>query len=59
MYSSLPHTNFNFSLTFILPSVNAANLNKSENLPIGKELTLYQMTESNTSLNSKHLKTTK
>ena len=31
-------TNFNFSVTFILTSANALNLDKSKNLSFGKEL---------------------
>ena len=39
MFSSLPKTNFNFSVTFILLSANAFNLDHFEILLFGKELT--------------------
>ena len=38
MFSTLPKTNFNFSVTFILSSAIAFNLDQSKNLPFGKEL---------------------
>ena len=37
MFSTLLKTNFNFSVTFILSSANAFNLNQSKNLSFGKE----------------------
>ena len=36
--STLPKTNFNFSVTFILSSPNAFNLDKFKNLLVGKKL---------------------
>ena len=39
MVSTLPKSNFNFSFTFILLSVNAFNLNQSKNLSFGRRLT--------------------
>ena len=38
MFSTLPKTNFNFSVTSILSSANAFNLDLSEILTCGKEL---------------------
>ena len=38
MFSTLPKTNFNFSLPFILSSANAFNLDQSKILSFGKEL---------------------
>ena len=38
MFSTLPKTNFNFSLTFILSSANALNLDQSQISSFGKEL---------------------
>ena len=38
MFSFLPKTNLNFSVRFILSSVNAVNLDQSKILPFGKEL---------------------
>ena len=38
MFSTLPETNFNFSVTFILLSANAFNLDQSKILLFGKEL---------------------
>ena len=38
MFSTLPKTNFNFSVTFILLSASAFNLDQSKNLLYGKEL---------------------
>ena len=38
MFSILPKTNFIFSVTFILPSANAFNFNKSKIMLFGKEL---------------------
>ena len=39
MFSTLPKTNFNFSVTLILSSAYAFNLDKSKILSFGKELT--------------------
>ena len=39
MFSVLPEVHFNFSVTTILPSANALNLDKSKVLLFGKELT--------------------
>ena len=39
MFSTLLNTNFKFSLTFILSSANAFNLDKSKFFLFGKELT--------------------
>ena len=44
MFSTLPKTNFDFSVTFILSSANALNFDQSKVLLFGKELTHYQMT---------------
>ena len=41
MFSTLPKPNFNYSLTFILLSVNAFDLDHSKFLSYGKELSLY------------------
>ena len=41
MFSALPKTNFNYSVTFYLPSTNAFNLDQSENLLYGKGLISY------------------
>ena len=42
MFSTLPKSNFNFWVTFILSSANAFNLDQSKNLSFGKELkTIY------------------
>ena len=38
MFSTLPETNFNYSVTLNLSSANAFNLNQSKNLTLGKEL---------------------
>ena len=38
MLSNLPKTNFNLSVTFILLSANAINLEQHKNLSFGKEL---------------------
>ena len=38
MFSTIPKTNFNFSVTFVLSSANAFNLDKSKILSYGKEL---------------------
>ena len=38
MFSTLPETNFNFWVTFILSSANAFNLDQYTNLLFGKEL---------------------
>ena len=40
MFSTLPETNFTFSVPFILSSASALNLNQSEKLSFGKDLTL-------------------
>ena len=40
MFSSLPETNFNSIVTFILSSANALNLDLSKILPFGTELTM-------------------
>ena len=42
MFSTLPKTNFNFSLTCNLSSANALNLDKYKTLSFGKEFTLSQ-----------------
>ena len=44
MFSILPKTDFNFSVTFILLSANAFNLNQSEILSFGKEINSLQIT---------------
>ena len=49
MFSTLPNTNFIFSLTFILSSANAFNLDKSKNLRFGKEISSL-ITEQSVSL---------
>ena len=38
MLVTLPKTNFNFSVTFVLSSVSAFNLEQSKYLSFGKEL---------------------
>ena len=38
MFSTLPKTKFYFTVTFILLSANAFNLDQSKNLSFGKEL---------------------
>ena len=38
MFSTLPNTNFNFLVTFILSSAKALNLDQSKTLLFGKEL---------------------
>ena len=38
MFSTLPKTNFNFSVTFILSSASDFNLDRSKNLTFGKGL---------------------
>ena len=40
-FSTLPKTNFNFSVTFILSSENVFNLDQSKNMLFGNELTHY------------------
>ena len=42
MFSTHPKTNFNFSVTFILPSANDFNLDQSKNLLFGKDLIYRQ-----------------
>ena len=39
MFSTLPKTNFGFSITFIISSASAFNLDQSKNLSFGRELT--------------------
>ena len=39
MFSTCSRINFNFSVTFILSSTNAFNLEQSKNLSYGKEVT--------------------
>ena len=41
MFSTLSKRNFSFSVTFILSSANAFNLDQSEILSFGKELNLH------------------
>ena len=41
MFSSLPRTNFNFEVTFILSSANTLNFDKSKCLLFGLELKWY------------------
>ena len=43
MFSTLPKTNLNFSVRFILSSASAFNLDQSKNLAFRKELTIHQM----------------
>ena len=43
MFSTLPKTNFYFSVTFILSSANAFNLEQSKILSFGKGLNLSKM----------------
>ena len=43
MFSTLPKTNFNFSVTFILSSASDFNLDRSKNLTFGKGLKLSKM----------------
>ena len=38
MFSTLPETNFNVSVRFILSSASALNLDQSKNLSFGKKL---------------------
>ena len=38
MFSTLPKTNFNFSVAFILSSAGALNLDQSKILSFGREL---------------------
>ena len=38
MFSTFPNTNFDFSVTFILPSASCFNLDQSKNLLFGKGL---------------------
>ena len=47
MFSTCPKTNFNFSVTFILSSTNAFNLDQSKNLLFGKELREINAKEKN------------
>ena len=44
MFSTLTITNFNFSVSFILSTANAFNLDQSKILSFGKELNMNQMT---------------
>ena len=46
MFSTLPQTNFNFSVAFILSSASAFNVDQSISLSFGKELNLYHTTQS-------------
>ena len=41
MFSTLPRSNLNFSVTFILSSANAFSLDQSKNLLFGKELNCH------------------
>ena len=44
MFSTLPKTNFSLSVTFILSSANAFDLDQSNMSSFGKELSLYHTT---------------
>ena len=43
MFSNLPKTNFDFSVTFILSSASAFNFDQSKNLLIDKELNMFEL----------------
>ena len=45
VFSTLPRTNFHFSVTFILSSANAFNLDQSKNLLFGKKLKVNKQQE--------------
>ena len=51
MFSTCPNTNFNFSVTCILSSANAFNLNQSKKLSFDKELRRFAGSKDQTRLN--------
>ena len=51
MFSTLPKTDFNFSITFILSSANVLSFDQPKSLFFGNGLTLYQTMRKDSSVN--------